>query len=1027
MNKKYFPWLVAAAALVVRLAAAIAFDHMSHPTDMNTFRFWAQALANDGFSTFYGADFFSDYPPGYMYVLAAMGWLAQAFGMEFGSIGHNILLKMPAMLVDVATVIFIYHIAMKFQGERDNKEIFAALVAMIYVLNPAVIINSAVWGQVDSVHTFLLVISIYLIAQRKMLPSVLIFAVSIVVKPQSFMLAPIYLFMFCKYVFGENSPKFDVRRFGRLALYGLACFVLIALMSMPFIDFSALPDRFIDLPIVKQYFDTFGTYSFVTHNAYNLYALLGLNHVDTGSTVFFGITYDALGFFLLGLVTVFSFFLLHKKNDTGSIFLVGAVLVLSTFVLSTRMHERYNFPAIPLLLLAYVTLRDKRMLYVYAGFSAFIFLNNIDVLMMSVANFNWAQIEQSTILFSIPIVALFVYFIYLTLTIFIRRPKISLPALPVKYRDVVICGAITLFYAVFAFTNLGNFNSPQSRFHGQPGEQVVIDFGEMRTVSRVQHMLGVRDNRTFTIEFSFDDEHWFPPIDITARDVFAWGYRDFAPGQTRFIRITPTSDNFFMQEMAFRDDNLNLLPLTVISATGHELFDEQHLVPLQTRDYMHSAYFDEIYHPRTAYEFIHGMNVFEWTHPPLGKVIMSWGIEIFGMTPFGWRFAGTLFGVLMLPLMYAFAKKIFNKSPNASFWAGIATFIFAFDFMHYAQTRLATIDTYVVFFIMGMYYFMYRYSQMNFFRDKLRKTMIPLLFSGIFTGLAIASKWQGAYGVIGIAVIFFWVLLQRYFEYDKSMRNRHNKRAKRDPVYGNFWKYTGITCAACVGFFIVIPLGIYLASYIPFWNTGYMHINRMVWVDYPNYDMSFLAAVWQNQVNMFDYHSTLVATHPYSSTWWQWIINFRPIWYFSNYLGGGLAQGISSFGNPLVWWAGFGAFIYCIYAVYKRRDKVAFFLVVAYMAQILPWIFVPRLAFIYHYFPNVPFIVLMLVHAFKESRLLGSKTAAQIFTNRKNAAVAFAVACFALFILFYPVLTGTPINRDFVDIYLRWFSSWQLI
>ena len=67
---------------------------------------------------------------------------------------------------------------------------------------------------------------------------------------------------------------------------------------------------------------------------------------------------------------------------------------------------------------------------------------------------------------------------------------------------------------------------------------------------------------------------------------------------------------------------------------------------------MDSSYFDEIYHPRTALEHLNEIYPYEVSHPPLGKLIMGIGIRAFGMTPFGWRFMGTLLGVLMLPILY---------------------------------------------------------------------------------------------------------------------------------------------------------------------------------------------------------------------------------------------------------------------------------------------------------------------------------------------------------------------------------------
>ena len=75
------------------------------------------------------------------------------------------------------------------------------------------------------------------------------------------------------------------------------------------------------------------------------------------------------------------------------------------------------------------------------------------------------------------------------------------------------------------------------------------------------------------------------------------------------------------------------------------------------------------------------------------------------MNPFGWRFVGTLCGVIMVPLLYLFLKNLFGKRCIAV----CGTALFAFDFMHFTQTRIATIDTYAVLFILISYLFMYRW------------------------------------------------------------------------------------------------------------------------------------------------------------------------------------------------------------------------------------------------------------------------------------------------------------------------------
>ena len=122
------------------------------------------------------------------------------------------------------------------------------------------------------------------------------------------------------------------------------------------------------------------------------------------------------------------------------------------------------------------------------------------------------------------------------------------------------------------------------------------------------------------------------------------------------------------------------------------------------------------------------------------------------MTPFGWRFAGALAGVLMLPGMYLLGKLLTKRRMGAF----AAMFLMAVDCMHFTQTRIATIDSFVVLFIIWSYVFMVYYLRMDYWRKPLIKTLIPLALSGLFMGLAVASKWTGCYAGVGLAVLFFW-------------------------------------------------------------------------------------------------------------------------------------------------------------------------------------------------------------------------------------------------------------------------------
>ena len=105
--------------------------------------------------------------------------------------------------------------------------------------------------------------------------------------------------------------------------------------------------------------------------------------------------------------------------------------------------------------------------------------------------------------------------------------------------------------------------------------------------------------------------------------------------------------------------------------------------------------------------------------------------------------------------------------------AALSALLLTADCMHFTQTRIATIDSFPVLFMMVMFLFMARWMQMSFYHQKLWKTLVPLFFSGVFMGLAIASKWIGCYGAVGLAVLFFsrFITLYKQSVYAKRYRN----------------------------------------------------------------------------------------------------------------------------------------------------------------------------------------------------------------------------------------------------------------
>lgn len=554
-------------------------------------------------------------------------------------------------------------------------------------------------------------------------------------------------------------------------------------------------------------------------------------------------------------------------------------------------------------------------------------------------------------------------------------------------KDALPILLITVLYACTAFFRLGSMKDPQS-FAPMAGQEAVLQLPEGAIPSRIVLYPGVGMGG-YDISYSEDGVEYSSVASFTQDHIAVLKWTALSPEsplRPRFLRIAATYGDPWLGEVLLLDEASRPIPFT---SSISQLCDEQETLP-EAFGFQSSSYFDEIYHARTAWEHIHSLWPYEITHPPLGKEILGLGIRLFGMTPFGWRFSGTFFGTLMLPLLYVFLKKLFGGRMIPS----LGTILFAADFMHYVQTRIATIDTYSVFFILLMYLFLYLWLS----EDKLW----ALALCGVSFGLGAAAKWTSIYAGAGLAVLWaaHWIL--RFVR-----ERREGSEAEGNPSAPLFPAFLK-NVLFCLVFFIAVPLLIYYCSYLPYGKAQGAGL----------FTRDYLNIVLHNQVYMFTYHSKSVlgATHPYSSTWYQWLIDYRPILYVLEYPTPGLRTSIAAFLNPVLCWGGLLSLPILFWTAAVRRDKLAAFILVGYLSQLLPWVPVARLTFAYHYFPSSLFLVLSLAYVF-----------ALLRENRSNwrvSALSLTAGAVVLFVLFFPVLNGLPVKAELASALLKWLPSW---
>ncbi len=430
--------------------------------------------------------------------------------------------------------------------------------------------------------------------------------------------------------------------------------------------------------------------------------------------------------------------------------------------------------------------------------------------------------------------------------------------------------------------------------------------------------------------------------------------------------------------------------------------------------------FDEIYFPVDAYNDVKGLetckastvdckyNYFD-PEPPLAKEIIAVGewsygwyrahfqgasgdyIDL-GFNTYGWRIAACIFGTLCIPMMYLFARRLW---PNRLFAIAAATLV-CFDGMFFIQSRIGMIDIFPIFFILFAYFLFMVHIQSRTFNA----SVVSLVALGVILGIGIAAKWivLAAWASIVFLLVMRAVLRSLNFEFGAPGRPLAVwRRGTGHAIPGDvFWpSYFSLAIIALV----LIPIAIYVVSWYPFFMRGQFH-NLM--------DM------WNYQVESYNYHHNLTATHPYGSRAWSWPLISRPVLYYAEYTNLGvdrftgqpLIARISNLGNPWIWWTSLPCLLSLPYFIVRHRNFPALLILLGFITQYLPWWPITRVLFMYHMFGGLIFMV--LADAFVLTYLaqkLRPRNARLVVAAHLGIAVLF-------FGYFYPVWTAVPISES---------------
>ncbi|WP_233994247.1 phospholipid carrier-dependent glycosyltransferase [Erythrobacter litoralis] len=389
------------------------------------------------------------------------------------------------------------------------------------------------------------------------------------------------------------------------------------------------------------------------------------------------------------------------------------------------------------------------------------------------------------------------------------------------------------------------------------------------------------------------------------------------------------------------------------------------------------AYFDEVHYLPAARSMLEGGVWLNSEHPPLGKIILAIGIALFGDTPLGWRIFPALFSGLAL---FAFSRALWEAS-RSRFATLAYTWLLGTGFFLLVHARIAMLDGIMVgFFAVALW----QCARAVRAPEEGRKRLI---IAGLALGAAMATKWNAAPLAVVPGLTFFVVRLM-------AGRRRLLLSRRGGPVPG----VSLLEAALWLG---LLPLAVYAASFAP-----------LLWASENPFGDRGLVAI---QAMMLEMQQSVKEPHNYQSTWHQWLLNLRGIWYLYEEVDGA-QRGVLLIGNPLTMLVGLAAVLWTGWAAvrHKRMDALAVYLL--FILSLGFWIFAAKpIQFYYHYFLPSCFLLAALALALDELRDRGWP----------KVSYGVLVASAALFAFFFPILTAMRLKASGSFLTWAWIDGWR--
>jgi dolichyl-phosphate-mannose--protein O-mannosyl transferase len=370
---------------------------------------------------------------------------------------------------------------------------------------------------------------------------------------------------------------------------------------------------------------------------------------------------------------------------------------------------------------------------------------------------------------------------------------------------------------------------------------------------------------------------------------------------------------------------------------------------------------------------------YQWDHPPLGKHIISLGILVFGNDSFGWRISSSVFGAIGAVLAYHLGVKLSGRRAVGV----MAAAFLLLDGLYFVYSRMGLVDIYVTVILLGAVLMFADYLLAP--PDRVRW---PMFATGVLLGLGIGTKWNAGYLAALVGLVVLGRLARLLYMH---WRGNTSPEIRRGIAEHLVWVPLSLG---------IVPLAIYILAFTQFFLEGYS-VGQFI----------------ELQKQTFHVHSTIRDGNTMASRWWEWPLALRHVWFGNRTFDDGRIATTYALGNPLLYWAFLPAVAWLCIRWWRTRNPGLIILLIGFFGQWLPWMFVERSTYTYHFLPAVPFgclaVAMAVFHLYKGHA-----------DWQRTLAIEYVVLVALAFAFFYPIFSFLPINQETLALRM-WLPTWR--